>query len=80
MIQGKQYTDDDAENPINRGSFDKPKITQTPFVAMFKYGASAEGYWTYDRMIFQLEYCIYCLTVMHPQYNFVFLFDHSYGL
>ena len=46
---------------------------------MFKYGASAEGYWTYDRMIFQLEECIEYLKVLHPQYDFVFLFNHSCG-
>ena len=58
MIQGKQYTDDDAENPINRGSVDNPKLTKSPFIVTFQYGASAEGYWVYERMILQLEDCI----------------------
>ena len=44
MIQGKQYTDDDAANPINRGSFDKPKLTKFTFVATFNYVARAKGY------------------------------------
>ncbi len=30
-------------------------------------------------MVIQLEDCINCLKVMWPQYNFVFLLDHSCG-
>ena len=77
MIQGKQYTDDDAENPINRGSVDNPKLTKSPFIVTFQYGASAEGYWVYERMILQLEDCIDWIRVLHPQCDFVFIFYHS---
>ena len=58
MRQVNQYNDEYAENEINRGSVDKPKLTKSPFVATFKYVASVEGYWTYDRLILHLYYCI----------------------
>ena len=77
--QGNQYTDEDAENSLNRGSVDKPKLKKSPFVSTFEYGASDEGYRIYDRMILQLEDCIDCLTVLHLKYDFFFLFDHSCG-
>ena len=51
----KQYTDQDAAIVINNGRANKAKLTQSPFVATFEYGASAEGYWTYDRMVLQRE-------------------------
>ena len=44
------------------------------------YGANAEGYWTGNHMIVQLEDCIDCLQVMYgEEYDFVFMFDHSSG-
>jgi len=30
-------------------------------------------------MVLQLEDCVKVLKVMYPQYNFLFLFDHSCG-
>ena len=54
MRQGNQYTDEDAENEINKVSVDKPKLTKYPLVTTFENGTSAEGYWTYDSIIFQL--------------------------
>ena len=76
MRQGKHYMDEYAANAINRGSVYNPKIRNSPFVATFKYGACAKGYWTCDRMILQLEEYIDCLKVLHPQYHFFFIFDH----
>ena len=79
MRQGKHFTDEDAENAINRGSVDYPKLKNPPFVTTLEYGKSAEGYWTYDRIILNLEDCIDCLKLLNPQYEFLFLFDSSCG-
>ena len=49
------------------------------FVVKFQYGASFEGYWSYEHMVIQLEDIVDILTVLHPHYQFVFLFDHSCG-
>jgi hypothetical protein len=48
-------------------------------VLEFEYGASAEGYWTYNSMVLQLEDCADVVATLYPQYQFLFLFDHSYG-
>jgi len=45
----------------------------------FVYGASNEGYWNYDRMVLQLKDCVDVLKCLYPQYDFLFLFDHSCG-
>ena len=70
--QGNQYMDEDAENAINRGSVDKPKLTKSPFIMIFEYGTSSKGYWNYDRMVLKLEDCTDCLKVLHPYYEFIF--------
>jgi hypothetical protein len=46
---------------------------------VFEYGASNEGYWCYEQMTLQLEYCLDVLKALHPQYDFLILFDHSCG-
>ena len=45
----------------------------------FKYGASADGYWTYDHMVLQLEDCVDIPKALHPGFYFIFLFDDSCG-
>ena len=45
----------------------------------FKYGASADGYWTYDHMVIQLEDCVDIPKALHPGFYFIFLFDDSCG-
>jgi len=51
----------------------------SPFLFKFVYGASNEGYWNYDRMVLQLKDCVDVLKCLYPQYDFLFLFDHSCG-
>ena len=62
-----------------RGTAEKQPLSDSPFVVEFEYGVQAEGYWTYDHMVLQLEDCIDVITVLYPQYEFMFLFDHSCG-
>lgn len=75
------YTDEESAKLINNGSAQKKPLTldTNPFVLEFEYGATAEGYWTYDRMVLQLEDCADVLKALHPEFDFVFLFDHSCG-
>mmetsp|Transcript_26808 Transcript_26808/g.33053 ORF Transcript_26808/g.33053 Transcript_26808/m.33053 type:complete len:391 (+) Transcript_26808:1059-2231(+) len=49
------------------------------FVSELEYGSNKEGYWTYDNMVLQLEDCIDCIKCLYPDYDFMFLFDHSNG-
>jgi len=48
-------------------------------VKEFEYGAAGEGYWCYEYMVLQLEDCVDALKVVYPQYDFLFLLDHSRG-
>jgi TfoX/Sxy family transcriptional regulator of competence genes len=75
---GQKYKDEQAAIK-KRGTADKQPLTMSPFVLQFEYGASAEGYWTYDSMVLQLEDCADVVTTLYPQYQFLFLFDHSCG-
>jgi hypothetical protein len=75
---GKKYKDETAAKK-KRGHELKQPLTISPFVLEFEYGASAEGYWTYDSMVLQLEDCADVLKTLYPQYDFLFLFDHSCG-
>ena len=76
--RGKHYADKDAATFITNSTA-KQDLTESPFVKTFEYGQSAEGYWTYERMVLQVEDCVDCLKVLYPQYDFLFLFDHSCG-
>jgi len=50
-----------------------------PFVVEFEFGINSEGYWCYDRMVLQLEDCVDVLKNVYPEFDFLFLFDHSCG-
>ena len=73
------YSDVDAAKLLH-GNASKPDLTKSPFVEELEYGASKEGYWTYEKMVLQLEDI---MDVLHyffeDKYQFVFLFDHSNG-
>ncbi len=45
----------------------------------FEYGADSDGYWNYSHMVLQLEDCADVLKHLYPQYDCLFLFDHSSG-
>ena len=58
----------------------KGDLIESRFIRKLWYGANAEGYWTGNHMIVQLEDCIDCLQVVYgDDYEFVFMFDHSSG-
>ncbi len=62
-----------------KGTALKKDLKHSPFVVEFKYGANNEGYWSYEHMVLQLEDCVDCLQVLAPQFDYLFLFDHSCG-
>eukprot|EP00978_Attheya_sp_CCMP212_P012664 scaffold31668_cov55-Attheya_sp.AAC.5 len=80
--RGKKYKDFDAAAKVMKQE-EKAKLVETDtFVCLFEYGnvEGKEGSWSYDNMILQLEDCIDVLTVAFgTTYDYVFLFDHSYG-
>jgi hypothetical protein len=76
--RGEKYLDEEAVKKYKGNSL-KGDLKESPFVFVFEYGASNEGYWCYEQMILQLEDCLAVLKTLHPQYDFLFLFDHSCG-
>ena len=76
--EGKEYLDKDAAK-AKRGNSKKAPLTSSPVVLEFEYGANAEGYWVYEHMVLQLEDCVDCLKVLYPEYDFIFMLDHSCG-
>ena len=77
---GERYADEEAAMDVYGTSL-KPQLSvdKSPFLTYFDYGENKEGYWDYNHMVLQFEDVVDCLKVMHPQFHFVFLFDHSSG-
>jgi hypothetical protein len=76
--RGKKYVDKEAAK-IYKGNIIKTDLLQSLFVFEFDYGASIEGYRSYDRMVLQLIDCVDVLKCCYPHYDFLFLFYHSCG-
>jgi hypothetical protein len=76
--RGQNYVDTDASIAVH-GQAGKKDLKESPFVVSFELGANNEGYWTYNHMSVQFEDCVDCIKVLYPQFDFVFLFDHSQG-
>jgi hypothetical protein len=72
---GCKYVDETAAIKTKKG----PDGFKKPLSKEFEYGSNSEGYWTYQHMVIQLEDCVDVLQVLYPQYDFLFLFDHSCG-
>jgi len=75
---GKTYTDVQAANEIYKTD-QKPLLTESPFVKYLYIGANNDGYWNGFHMSLQFEDVVDCLMVLYPEFEFVFLFDHSQG-
>jgi len=58
-----KYRDEKAATQTN-GSADKKDLVYSPFLVIFDYGTSAEGYWNYNKMCLQLEDCIDVLDAL----------------
>ena len=77
--KGKKYIDEAAAIKYRGKGVNKDILDNNPFVFEFEYGVANEGYWNYEHMILQLDDCINVLKCLYPQYDFLFLFDHSCG-
>jgi len=75
---GERYFDEEAAKKIY-GKPEKAPLEASPFVVEFEFGINNDGYWCYDRMVLQLEDCVDALKTIYPQFDFLFLFDHSCG-
>ena len=79
--EGKTYSDMAAAVSLGIKNGEKQELTllDNPFLKLFEYEANFERYWTYKKMVIQLEDCVDIMKVLHPNSKFVFLFDHSCG-
>ena len=80
--KGEIYEDSDAALKVC-GTAKKSFLTVSayPFVREFSYGANKDGYWSYEHLIVQLEYCMDVLMTLfsEDEYEIQFLVDHSCG-
>ena len=76
--KGEKYSDEDAATIVH-GSPYKPPLKESPFVRELQYGQNKDGYWNYEQMMTQLEDCVDALQTMYPEFDHVFLFNHSNG-
>ena len=72
------YQDKEAAVKVNKLST-KPALSESPFIVRFNYGANEDGYWTYDHMFLQLEDCVDVIKVLYPDFDIMFIVDHSCG-
>ena len=74
--ENESYIDEKAAIEVY-GNPKKQKLTSSPFTRYMEYGSNKEGYWNYDHMIVQMDDCVQVLKHLYPQFEYVFLFDHS---
>ena len=76
----KTYMDKDAAKLLWNGSALKQNLSReyNPFLVMFEYENSynKQLYWRYEHLVLQIKYCLDCLKVLYPSFDFVFIFDH----
>jgi hypothetical protein len=76
--RGQHYCDMNAAMEVLK-STEKKDLDETPFARYLLIGMTNEGYWNSSRMAIQVEDVIDCLKVLHPDFDFVLLLDHSQG-
>ena len=77
--KGKTYVDEAAAQKRLGSPLKPPLKNNNPFYVELEYGANNEGYWNYELMVLQLEDCTDVVTTLYPDFDFLFLFDHSCG-
>ena len=65
--QRPSYMDKSAALKVYGDAMLKPDLVSTPFLVLFDYGKNAAGYWTYDRMVLQLEDCHDVLDALYSE-------------
>jgi hypothetical protein len=77
---GQVYADEEAAIKVHGCSKKMPLTkSKSSFLLFFKYGENGEGCRNYNNMVIQFEDAVDVLRVMHPQFDFIFLYDHSSG-
>jgi hypothetical protein len=75
--QGKKYFDEEAAIEV-LGKSEKDPLLSDPANRKFNYGG-ANGWWTGNHVIVQVEDCIDAFFTIFPSFHPVFLFDNSTG-
>ena len=68
-----------VDSELINGSDVKKDIFDDPLLRYFNAGVNKDGYWTSSHAKLQLEDCVDCLTILFPEYDFLFLYDQSSG-
>ena len=76
--EGAKYLDEEAALKV-KGSKLKQPLKSDPSIREFYPGANAQGWWTYDHFVLQVEDVRDVLNVIYPQFKFVLMVDHSCG-
>ena len=75
-----KYVDTYAETAILRHNHKEPiTVGRNIFFREFEYGESSEVYWTYNRVVLQIEDFTKILKALNPGIDLIFLFDHPCG-
>jgi hypothetical protein len=77
--RGTKCSDEAAAKETRGGNANKQPLTESPFVVEFEHGANNQGHWRHDHMVLQFEDCIDIVNTLWPEFDYVFLFDHSCG-
>ena len=75
---GKTYIDTEAALEVLKTT-QKPMLRESPFVRYLYIGANNDNYRNSFHMSVQMEGVVDCLRILYPEYDVVFLFDHSQG-
>jgi hypothetical protein len=86
--EGQKYVSEDEAMQLNDTPYKKTPITReqldadltdSPFVKVFRFGTSSDGYWTHRHMRLQIEDLVDCLKVILPHMDALLLLDQSSG-
>ena len=78
MRKNEKYLDEVAAQAVH-GTSDKKDLTDDPFVRLFEFGG-ANGYWTGNHVLVQIEDCVDLLRVKYGDaYDYRFILDSSSG-
>jgi hypothetical protein len=77
--RGTKCSDEVAAKETRGGNANKQPLTESRFVVEFECGANNQGCWRCDHIVLQFEDRIDIVNTLWPEFDYVFLFDHSCG-
>jgi hypothetical protein len=75
--RGQKLANEHVAKDVFNGAAEKKELKESLSVKHFELGANNEGCCRHNHVALQLEDCVDCLKVVHPEFDFVSLFDHS---